>query len=91
MIDKDYTRDLCYFIRMINVLLIVYVKMALRKELMNLNVGQIHILRVEMMKINNRKNLMIKSKDRVVELYTKDYVFNLDFEKADKIKDCLFQ
>lgn len=66
----------------------INVNMALRKDLLNLNDGKVHIDGVEMMKINNRKNLMIEGKHKVEELYTKDDALNLDQETTKKSKIC---
>lgn len=75
---KDSAHDLLYFIHMIEILSFVYEILALRNELLNLNVGQIDIEGVEMLEISNRINLVNKENKKTEELYTKDDLLNLD-------------
>jgi len=85
VIDKDAAQDLCYFIHMIEILFVAYEKMALRKELLALNVGTLKITDVISLEIKNRRNLVIKSANRVDEMFTKDDILNLAQETIEEL------
>jgi len=85
VIDKDVVQDLCYFIHMIEILSVAYEKMALRKELLALNFGTLKITDVLSLEINNRGNLVIKSANRVDEMFTKDDILNLAQDTIEEL------
>lgn len=55
VIDRDCAQDLCYFIHMIKILSIVYEKLALRNELLEFNVGNLNLYKVEALRLIKRK------------------------------------
>ncbi|KAK1421808.1 hypothetical protein QVD17_24442 [Tagetes erecta] len=85
VIGKDFVQDLCYFIHMIEILSVAYEKMALRKELLSLNVGTLKITSIKSLEINNRRNLIIKSATRNEEMFTKDDILNLAQETIEEM------
>ncbi|KAK1427967.1 hypothetical protein QVD17_16746 [Tagetes erecta] len=85
MVGQDSVQDLCYFIHMIEILSVAYEKMALRKELLVLNVRTLKITNIQSLEINNRRNLVIKSASRVDEMFTKDDILNLAQETIEEM------
>jgi len=55
------------------------------QELLALNVGTLKITGVLSLEINNRRNLVIKSANRVDEMFTKDDILNLAQETIEEL------